>query len=621
MQLIRRELELLAPARNLEIGIAATDCGADSLYIAGPAFGAREAAGNSMQDVEKLAKYASKFGTKVFLVLNTILYESELKEAERIAQEAWEAGCSALIIQDLGLLKAQMPPIPLFASTQTNIRTVEQAKLLELLGFNRLILARELSIKQIEEIRANTTIELESFIHGALCVSYSGQCYMSERIAGRSANRGACVQACRTRFNLEDSKGKVIIKDKPLLSLKDLNLGEHIPQLVKAGVTSFKVEGRLKNISYIKNIIRYYRLLLDRFMEQEGSYVPASSGKLFGGFTPRPENTFNRGYTNLFIDGKRGAWNSGDIAKASGELVGTVKSVTNDRSGSARIELNSFVRLENGDGICFVDKNGEVLGGRVDVASQGFIVVNSQPDIEFGTNVYRNFNRLFEKELENNMPKRLIDVRVKIDADVSAIVAEAVSEEGVVVKVEVKGPFDLANNQERSRDSIISQLSKNSAIYLFKAEMREVGELPFLSASFLNGIRRELADKLDIMRESAWIEKKESNQVAPQRGATTDIDSVPLKGKRLTYLANSSNSHSSALYKELGAASVERAFEIESLQEVELMRCKYCIKYELGKCPLEGFKGEMNEPLWLVNGGRRFRLGFDCGKCEMVIFG
>lgn len=614
---LRRELELLAPARNLEIGIAATDCGADSLYIAGPAFGAREAAGNSMQDIEKLVRYASKFGTRVFLVLNTIVYESEIKEAERIASQALDAGCSALIIQDLGLLKAQLPPIPLFASTQTNIRSVDQAIMLEKLGFNRLILARELSLEQIREIRASTTIELESFIHGALCVSYSGQCYMSERVAGRSANRGSCVQACRSRYNLEDSKGKILVKDKPLLSLKDLNLGEYIPQLAYSGVSSFKIEGRLKNISYIKNIVRYYRSLLDNFIQEDKNFIKASNGKLYGGFTPRPENTFNRGYTNLFIDGERGAWSSGDIAKASGELVGRVKGIEFERGGSSRVELDSFVRLENGDGICFTDKNGEVLGVRVNVASQGSVLINGQPDIAPGTNIYRNFNRLFEKELESNMPKRLIDVELFVDAGLSGILAEGVSEDGVKVEIKREGPFDLAKNRELASDNILGQLSKSSGIYLFKAVKRDFGDIPFLPVSALNAIRRELAEKLDNERERLWQERgwKEG------RGERAALIGRPLEGKSITYLGNSANSLSDELFKELGAVKIDRAFEIEPPQEAELMRCKYCIKYELGKCPAEGYKGKADEPLYLVNGGRRFRLGFDCGKCEMVIFG
>ncbi|MBQ3176142.1 MAG: U32 family peptidase, partial [Bacteroidales bacterium] len=262
------ELELLAPAKNKDIGIAAIDCGADAVYIAGPKFGARESAGNSFSDIAELASYAHKFGAKVYMVVNTILYDNELEEAQKSISKAWEIGCDAVIVQDLSVLKMDLPPIPLFASTQTNIRTTEQAKFLESLGFQRLILARELSLEQISDIKKSVGADIETFVHGALCVSYSGQCYLSQKLTGRSANRGACAQACRSLYTLIDSSGKVLLKDFPILSLKDFNLSERIPELVKAGVTSFKIEGRLKNVSYIKNIVRLYREKLDLFLAE-----------------------------------------------------------------------------------------------------------------------------------------------------------------------------------------------------------------------------------------------------------------------------------------------------------------------------------------------------------------
>ncbi|MPL94208.1 putative protease YdcP [bioreactor metagenome] len=300
-------------------------------------------------------------------------------------------------------------------------------------------------------------------------------------------------------------------------------------------------------------------------------------------------------------------------------MVGRVKEIHFERGGSSRIELDSFARLENGDGICFTDKNGEVLGVRVNVASQGFVMINDQPDIAPGTNIYRNYNRLFEKELEANMPKRLIDVKLCIDADLSGIVAEGVSEDGVKVTLKTEGPFDQAKNRERAAESILGQLSKSSGVYLFKAEIKGCGDLPFLPVSALNGIRRELAIRLDSERERQWSERRLCERRVEVRRDI--ITWRPLEGKRVTYLGNSANSLSDELFKELGALQTERAFEIEPPQEAELMRCKYCIKYDLGKCPSEGYRGKMDEPLYLVNGGRRFRLGFDCGKCEMVIFG
>lgn len=617
------KLELLAPARNKEIGIAAIDCGADSLYIAGPSFGAREAAGNPMHDIEKLASYGRKYGAKVFMVINTILYDKEIKEAERLARQAYEAGCSALIIQDLGLLKADMPPIPLFASTQTNIRTVEQAKMLEDLGFSRLILARELSLAQIREIRANTSVELESFIHGALCVSYSGQCYMSERLTGRSANRGACAQACRSKYDLTDSKGKLLVRDKTLLSLKDLNLGDYIPQLAEAGISSFKVEGRLKNISYIKNVIRYYRSLIDTFIESDGRYTPASYGKLYGGFTPRPESTFNRGYTNLFINGRRGEWNSGDVAKSIGEFVGTVKSSTIDkRGGQTNIRYHAALRIENGDGICFIGKGGEVLGSRANVTEPGLVIINDKIELEQGVKIYRNFNHNFEREMEKNMPKRVLSVTLDLKYNGEEILIEAQCEDGTAVKITERGAFEEAKNPEAAERSLRTQLEKSTDIYVFRVNSLGGGELPFLPISAINDLRRRVAAELASAAEHTA--RRAGSGVAAERAPEREIPENLrgiLGGKKISYLGNVSNRLSEQLYRELGAESVDKAFEIDPPVEAELMRCKYCIKFELGMCPKEGYSKPVAEPLFLVNGQRKFRLAFDCKNCEMVIFG
>ena len=308
------ELELLAPAKNKSIGIAAIDCGADAVYIAGPRFGAREAAGNTLADIAELVDYAHKFGAKVYMVVNTILYEDELQQARETIIEAHKIGCDAIIVQDLAIMEMDLPPIELFASTQTNIRTPQQARFLESLGFSRLILARELSLEQIAAIKEATNVPLESFIHGALCVSYSGQCYLSQKITGRSANRGGCAQACRTNYTLADSTGREVkdasgnplAKDIPVLSLKDFNLSGYIPQLVEAGITSFKIEGRLKNESYIRNTVLLYRRKIDEFLKNNSRYKRASYGYCHGGFTPNPSATFNRDYTTLFIDGRRG---------------------------------------------------------------------------------------------------------------------------------------------------------------------------------------------------------------------------------------------------------------------------------------------------------------------------
>lgn len=631
-----RDLEILAPAKNREIGIAAINCGADSLYIAGPAFGAREAAGNSIRDIELLAKYAHRFGSSVYVVINTILFENEIEQAVALANSVYEAGCDALIIQDLGLLKANLPAMPLFASTQTNIRTPEQAVLLESLGFKRLILARELSLEQIKEIRSQTTVELESFVHGALCVSYSGQCYMSSRVTGRSGNRGECAQLCRNNYNLIDANGKLIVKNKPLLSLNDLNLAKHIPDLALAGVSSFKIEGRLKDAAYVKNIVRYYRSIVDSFIESQANssleekFTKASYGSLHGGFVPRPQSTFNRGYTTLFVNRERGEWNSGASAKQSGEYLGKIENVSQDKSGNLEFTHNSRLSLSNGDGLCIVTPDGQVTGLRVSVASGNKVVtnqkvaINQKLSIAKGSQLFRNYNKEFEKELETNMPERLLDVNVKFEGDKDKLTLTAICENGIEVSLWRENSFELAKDSS-AKERTIAQIEKKSSIYKFGIKEYIAQQQMFYPASFLNECRRELASLLD---EKWEIEKTASviDNSLQNKLVKTAVVGDSIKGREIDYRGNVANSLAKELYLELGAKSVADAFEISAPKEVELMRCKYCIKFELGMCPFEkthknGIAQGMVEPLILENNGKKFRLGFDCKKCEMIIFG
>ncbi len=617
-----KKIELLAPAKNRDIGTAAINCGADALYIAGPSFGAREAAGNPISEIEALAEYAHRFGAKVYMTLNTILYQSELEEAVRLSKQAYEAGCDALIIQDLGLLKAGLPHVPLFASTQTNIRSAKQAMFLESLGFKRLILARELSLSQIEEIRACTTIELESFIHGALCVSYSGQCYLSAKAAGRSANRGVCVQACRSLYNLVDNSGNILIRDKALLSLKDLNMGDHIEELAGVGITSFKIEGRLKNISYIKNVVKYYRTLINRFITSEEGFTASSSGKLYGGFTPRPEMTFNRGYTDLFITGKRGSWQSGVVARSVGEYIGKVDKIIEEKNGNLTFRYNSDIKIQNGDGLCFITPKGKILGARASSVKDNLVSANEPLTIAVGSQIYRNFNHNFEKELEQNMPKRLIAVDLKFVSHKEGTVVRARSEDDCSAEHIIDGNFEVARNEELARQNIISQLSKTSDIYKFTVSEIEAENFLFFPASYLNEVRRSLAEKLNTAREMRRIElKKEREKIVKEGKASIDRNNKIVNGLTYDYRANISNNLARELYMSLGADRVDEAFELSPPVEAELMRCKYCIKFEMGICPKEGAVKQMNEPLFLENNGKRYRLGFDCKNCEMVIFG
>jgi len=621
-----KKLELLAPAKNRDIGIAAVNCGADALYIAGPSFGARESASNPIEEVEALCKYAHKFGVRVYLTLNTILYDSEMERAVKMAHDAYNAGCDALIIQDLGLLNADLPPIQLFASTQTNNRGAEQVSMLESLGFNRVILARELSLEQIKDIRAKTAVELESFIHGALCVSYSGQCYLSSHITGRSANRGECAQPCRSNYNLIDGNGRILVKNKPLLSLKDLNLSSHINELVEAGVTSFKIEGRLKNVSYIKNIVKYYRELLDNIIEnrtvntENTPFRHSSYGKLSGGFTPRPDMTFNRGYTELFIEGNRGKWQSGESGKNRGEYIGKVVKIKEGRGANFTFEYNSMVLLENGDGLCFVTPSGEVVGTRANVVSGSVVTTNGTESVPAGSEIYRNFNNSFEKELENNMPERLLKVWVDFIYQDGVCRLECECEDGEKCSVVIGSDFGIAEKQERSRDSIKTQLGKKSDIYAF--EVREVIAelLPFFPISVLNNGRRALAEELNRKREERIErERREAGkEAALSRKKAERKVSVPVE---LDYRYNISNRFSGEVYRALGAKFADMAYEISRPSSVELMRCKYCIRHELGICLKEEEEKNAVGPLFLENNGKKYKLQFDCKNCEMVIFG
>ena len=616
-----RQLELLAPARDLHIGIAAIDCGADAVYIAGPQFGARQAAGNSVEDIRSLCAYAHKFGVKIFITLNTILYDSELEAAYRFMLDVQKAGADAIIVQDLAVVKmardgfgGQFEPltIPLHASTQCSIRTPEQAVFLESLGFSRLILERELSLDQIRAIRKAVSCELEFFVHGAICVCYNGQCYLSEMIAGRSANRGACIQACRSRYDLVDATGKVIVKDKALLSLKDYNLRGRLRELAEAGVDSFKIEGRLKNESYVRNVVRDYSTALDRLISNNPSeYERESFGRVTGGFTPDTDKTFNRGYTELFLDGGRGKWAAMDAAKSMGELVGTITSVGKN---SIEVRLNKGVVLGNGDGFSFVSRQGKVEGFRGDVCSGNTIRCKILPTLFTGAVLYRNINAAFEKEIERQACAREIAVNVTLDFvykdGLWCLHAAATSEDGRKATDVFPDLTQKADNQERMAGMLETQICKAVGHYRFAlSEVNAPDGLPFMSASALNGIRRNLAENLD---ETPAIAKPLLNR------QLEGLQIAPFAGKNITYKQNVSNRLSAEVYASTGAETIEDAYELTHRKGAELMRTKYCIRYELGLCPVHQ-NAKQSAPLFLMNNGKRLALDFDCRNCEMIV--
>lgn len=685
-------LELLAPARNADIGIAAIDCGADAVYIAGPAFGARQAAGNSMEDIRRLTEYAHRFGARIFLTLNTILFDNELAEAERLLAEAKDAGVDAIIAQDLAVW--ELTDLPVHASTQCAIRTPEKARLYEGIGASRLVLEREMSLDQIRAIRSSVNCELEFFVHGALCVCYSGQCYMSERIAGRSANRGECIQACRSLYDLVDEDGNVLVRNKALLSLKDYNLKDRLQDLADAGICSLKIEGRLKNISYVRNAVRAYSLALDELVAANPEKLRrVSFGRSEGGFTPDLAKTFNRGYTQLFLDGKRsGNWSSMDAPKSIGEEVGTVVSIApmrqNYSNGKRLSEENITItlrmknpgdRLQNGDGFSFLSKGrGEIVGFRGDVCQGNRITCRNVTGLYPGAKLYRNLSNAFEKELESNLPVRTIPVSVDISVIVVPVTStspgteedrsqslpkrlseptyslkiNAVSQDGRSIVLEREAGDSTAENAKRMREMFVAQISKDTGIYSFTLSSLNVetpdGSLPFLPASALNAIRRDLAAALEEMpcRAIPLLVNQASSRTGNAEypvlepdvlSQVQDIQETTSNGPHLSYKANIANHIARKIYMSLGASRTDDAFEISHRPDAELMRTKYCIRYELGLCPVHQAgrqhgranhtSGMVNPPipssrktnLYLTNNGKRYHLAFDCANCEMVV--
>ncbi len=613
-------LELLAPARDISIGIAAIDCGADAIYIAGPDFGARKAASNSIEDIEKLCNYAHLFGARVFITLNTIIYEEELDKAYKVLLDVQRAGADAIIVQDMAILEFAKKTgfnLPVHASTQCAIRTEETALQYESLGFSRLVLERELSLSTIKKIHSTTKCELEFFVHGALCVCYSGQCYLSEKITKRSANRGECIQACRSKYDLTDSNGNILLKDKAILSLKDLNLKNRLEDLADAGICSFKIEGRLKNISYVKNVVREYSLAIDEICKkQPEKYRRASFGEVYGGFTPAPDKTFNRGYTELFIDGKRVSWAAMDTPKSMGEKIGIVKSIRKVGKDTMEILIKPLINnleLRNGDGFSFVGKN-DIIGFRGDLCNDNRIITKSIIGLKEGIILYRNISVAFEKELENNKCTRYIKAGINISINhynesTYKIIAKVCTEDGRCVESKFDVNQERAENVERMKNLILSQLSKKTGIYdffTFKDEIYKLEDIPYMSTAFLNSIRRDLAAKLDMYP---------CIKIPLQTGIQGNIN---LKEKDISYKYNIANHIAESVYKSNGADSIEKAYELTHRSNIELMRTKYCVRFEIGRCP-KYQKGKDNSPLYITNNGRRLSLHFDCKKCEMTV--
>ncbi len=572
----KKKIELLAPAKDCAVGMAAINHGADAVYIGGPDFGAREKATNTIQDIEKLCRHAALYDAKVYVTLNTLLYDNELERARKMAHDCWNAGADALIVQDLKLLELDIPPIPLHASTQCDNLTVEKVQLLENLGFSQVVLGRELSLKQIREIREKTTVPLEFFVHGALCVSHSGQCYLSQHIGNRSANRGACAQPCRLPWDLLDANGKVLIKNRHLLCLKDLNNSAHLEELIDAGITSFKIEGRMKDADYVKNVTAFYRQKLDEIFSRRNDLEPASivcrnAAYHVSTFEINPEKSFNRGFTDFFINGRQKGIDSPFTPKSMGEYIGEVV-----WCNPLRMEIKTDKVLHNGDGLCFLNQNNELVGLRADVVN-GITVSCNRPHGAFrGAKVYRNYDLEWQKQVDASTGNRKIDIGLTLSETETGY--EFICRDAPRASTTIQCDKIPANNPEKATEAI-----RKKALQWGDTPFNPVNlELKFseprlIPASVIGEMKRELVAKLT----EKLIENHRNNRLCkdarPCVSTKVDPDAIPTR----------------------------------------LMTCHHCIRYANGLCSKE--IGQKAEPMFIRNGDNTFRLEFDCRNCLMSV--
>ena len=661
-----KKIELLSPAKNLEVGIAAINHGADAVYIGGPSFGAREKVGNSIEDIETLCRHAALFDAKVYVTMNTLLFDSELEEAHKIAYDCWNAGVDALIVQDMALLNMDMPPIALHASTQCHNIEAEKVKFLEDVGFSQVVLARELSIEQIKDIRSKTTVPLEYFVHGALCVSYSGQCYLSHVIGGRSANRGACAQPCRLSWNLENAEGKRLVSNRHLLSLRDLNNSKNIEELIDAGITSFKIEGRLKDIDYVKNVTAFYRKTIDEIIERRDDLCRSSRGDSNPSFNPNPEKSFSRGFTDYFIHGRQKYIDAPYSPKSMGEYLGTIEKVKNK---SVTIRTNK--ELHNGDGLCFLDRENNLLGFNVNAvcrdASEGRKVAGSQShriiknqtvtsntDVSMmtrfkieGSKIFRNSDLVWQKEVEKSSGNRKIkiDLRFTDTEDGFALSAKLHDEDSEYVTTNISIEKEIANNAEKALENIKNKISQwgdtefsVAKIEIFFDDRQQTTDnrlgaviepveitisksVPstysgtnntayFIRTSVLGEMKKDLVEKL----KSHLIEKHRNERETFVKPITNAI----YPKDNLTYLGNVINKKAREFYELHGVTDIEDGLEkLKSNDELVVMTTKHCIRYANNICSKE--IGKPATSLYLVNDKGRFRLDFDCRNCCMKV--
>ncbi|WP_370548587.1 U32 family peptidase [Edwardsiella tarda] len=615
------KLELLSPAREAAIGREAILHGADAVYIGGPSFGARHNAGNSLSDIAGLTSFAHRYGAKVFVTLNTILHDNELEPARRLIHQLYDAGVDALIVQDMGILQMDIPPIDLHASTQCDIRTVEKARFLSQVGFSQIVLARELSLTQIADIRDNIDANIEFFIHGALCVAYSGQCYISHAQTGRSANRGDCSQACRLPYTLKDEQGRVVAYEKHLLSLKDNDQSHNLAALIEAGVRSFKVEGRYKDMSYVKNITAYYRQQLDALLEQRPELSRASLGRTHHFFTPSPDKTFHRGNTDYFVRERQIDIGAFDSPKFIGVPIGELTAVA-----ATHLDVAVNVELHNGDGLNVLVKR-EIVGLRANTveargAGRYRVWPNEMPAELAKLRLPHPLNRNLDHDWQQALLKTSSERRLALDLHLSGTAQQlqltVTSEDGVSATQSLAGPFEPARQAERAEQGLRDGLSKlGQTLYQARTVTIDLAQPYFVPNSQLNQLRREAIERLDALRAGQDNRPRRKPALTPP---------VLYPQTHLTYLDNVYNHLAREFYQQHGVTLIEAAYEAHAEKgEVPVMITKHCLRFAFNLCPkqargIQGVKGRAS-PMQLVHQDEVLTLKFDCKQCEMQVIG
>jgi collagenase-like PrtC family protease len=627
MSLLAHQLELLSPAKTVEIGREAILHGADAVYIGGPAFGARHNASNTLEDIAGLVEFAHRYRARIFVTMNTILHDAELETAQKQIHQLYDAGVDALIVQDMGLLEMDLPPIQLHASTQCDIRTLEKAKFLGQAGFSQLVLARELTIEQIRKIRAEVDTPLEYFIHGALCVAFSGQCYISHADNGRSANRGDCSQACRLPYTLSDGQGRVVAYEKHLLSMKDNDQSRNLEALIDAGIRSFKIEGRYKDMGYVKNITAHYRLLLDEILERRPELARASSGSTRVLFTPDVDKNFHRGHTDYFAQGRQDDIGAFDSPKYVGVELGTVA-----RIGGDNFDLVTNAPMANGDGLNYMHKR-ETVGIQANVVQklgedadgQRWRVFPNEPvtslaGLKVGTAVQRNRDHQWESALNKKSSERKVRVDLLLSETAGGLRLALTDEDGIASVTDAVLELQPAREPDAALAGLRANLGKlGNTMFEAGSIDLQLTQAPFVPASTINALRRDAVAAHEAARLAAWER--------PQRAAPLDPPpSYP--DTQLSYLANVYNAKARAFYQKHGVQLIAAAYEAhEEPGEVALMITKHCLRFSFNLCPkqakgVQGVQGQVRaEPMTLVSGDERYTLKFDCKPCEMHVVG